>query len=72
MPQVEIRVRGHLDKQWAEWFEGFSITHTEGGETLLVGTVADQAALYGLMGKLRDLGVNLKSARFGEDWCEGS
>jgi hypothetical protein len=72
MPQVEIRLGGHLDKQWAEWFEDFSITHTEQDETLLIGTVADQAALYGLMGKLRDLGVKLLSARFGEHSCEGS
>jgi hypothetical protein len=59
MQQVDIRVEGHLDSQWSEWLEGFTITHTEQDETLLAGTVADQAALYGLIAKLRDLGVKL-------------
>lgn len=61
MQQVDIRVEGHLDRRWSEWLEGFTIVHTEQDETLLAGTVADQAALYGLIAKLRDLGVKLLS-----------
>ncbi|HSO27087.1 MAG TPA: hypothetical protein VLS48_03390 [Anaerolineales bacterium] len=56
----EIRVEGWLTEQWAEWFEGLSIT-LENGETLLSGPVADQAALYGLLRKVRDLGLPLVS-----------
>jgi hypothetical protein len=52
----EIRIKGHLDRQWTAWFEGMTITHTEYGETLLTGPVVDQAALYGLLRKVRDLG----------------
>ena len=59
MHQVEIRARGHIDKRWSEWLEGLTITHTEEGETVLTGTVVDQAALYGLIAKLRDLGLPL-------------
>jgi hypothetical protein len=61
MQLVEIRVEGHLDKQWGEWLDGLAITHAEGNATVLTGTVADQAALYGLIGKLRDLGLKLSS-----------
>lgn len=61
MQHVEIRVEGHLDKDWAEWLEGFTLIHAEGSETLLMGTVEDQAALYGLIARLRDLGVKLVS-----------
>ena len=59
MKQVEIRVKGHLDQSWSDWFEGLMITHTEQGETVLTGSVVDQAALYGLLAKLRDLGLSL-------------
>ena len=61
MQQVEIRVEGHLDKSWAEWLEGFTLIHAEGSETLLMGRVEDQAALYGVIARLRDLGVKLVS-----------
>jgi hypothetical protein len=61
MQQVEIRVYGHLDENWAEWLDGFTFTHTEQNETVLTGKVKDQAALYGLIAKLRDLGLNLIS-----------
>ncbi len=57
----EIRIKGHLDNRWAEWFEGLTITREENGETLLSGTVVDQAALHGLLRKLRDLGLPLVS-----------
>ena len=66
MQQVEIRVEDHLDPTWAEWLDGFTLTHTEEGETILTGEVKDQAALYGLIAKLRDLGVKLISVNSGE------
>jgi hypothetical protein len=54
-----IRVRGHLDAFWQEWFENLTITHDGDGTTLLVGHIKDQAALYGILIKLRDLGLTL-------------
>jgi hypothetical protein len=54
-----IRVRGHLDTAWSDWFEGMTITHLECGETVLRGRVPDQAALHGLIVKVRDLGMPL-------------
>ena len=65
MHTVEVRIEGHLDPQWAEWLDGFTLAHTEQGETILTGAVEDQAAFYGLIAKLRDLGVCLVAARFG-------
>ena len=59
--QTEIRVKGHLNDRWAPWFEGFTIVLEENGETRLVGPVVDQAALYGLLKKVRDLGMPLIS-----------
>ena len=66
MQQVEICVEGHLDLTWAEWLDGFTLTHAERGETILTGKVKDQAALYGLIAKLRDLGVKLVSVNSGK------
>ena len=57
----EIRIKGHLDDRWAEWFEGLTITLEEDGDTLLTGPVIDQAALHGLLKKVRDLGMPLVS-----------
>lgn len=57
----EIRIKGHLDDRWADWFGGLTITLEENGETLLTGPVADQAALHGLLKKVRDLGIPLIS-----------
>ena len=57
----EIRVRGHLDACWANRFEGLTITLEEDGDTLLTGPVIDQAALHGLLKKVRDLGMPLVS-----------
>ena len=57
----EIRIKGHLDKRWAAWFEGLTITLEEDGDTLLTGPVVDQAALHGLLKKVRDLGLPLIS-----------
>jgi hypothetical protein len=57
----QIRIKGHLGPQWADWFGGLTITLEEGGETLLTCLVVDQAALYGLLRKVRDLGLPLIS-----------
>ncbi|WP_345343550.1 hypothetical protein [Candidatus Villigracilis affinis] len=57
----EIRIAGHLDAHWADWFDGMSMTLEEGGTTLLSGPVPDQSALYGLLRKVRDLGLPLVS-----------
>jgi len=54
-----IRVKGNLENKWSEWFDGFSITLQPNAETVLVGVVADQAALHGLLAKVRDLGLPL-------------
>ncbi|NTU81148.1 MAG: hypothetical protein HGA45_17490 [Chloroflexales bacterium] len=61
-PQLyEIRLKGHLDDRWADWFDGLTITRADNGETVLTGLVADQAALHGLLRKVRDLGLPLLS-----------
>ena len=57
----EIRIKGHLETRWADRFEGLTITLEEDGNTLLSGPVADQAALHGLLKKVRDLGMPLIS-----------
>ncbi|MDJ0752106.1 MAG: hypothetical protein QNJ45_01205 [Ardenticatenaceae bacterium] len=57
----QIRIYGHLDCQWTHWFDELTITLEESGETLLTGVVIDQAALYGLLKKVRDLGMPLLS-----------
>jgi hypothetical protein len=57
----QIRVEGHLGQQWMDWFEGLTITLEEDGDTLLTGPVVDQAALHGLLKKVRDLGLPLVS-----------
>jgi hypothetical protein len=55
----QIRIKGHLDRKWADWFSGLSITSLDNGETLLTGPVLDQAALHGLLRKVRDAGLPL-------------
>ena len=57
----EIRLKGHLDARWTDWFEGLSLTHASDGTTMLSGPVVDQAALYGVLRKVRDLGLPLVS-----------
>jgi hypothetical protein len=57
----EIRVKGHLNDRWAAWFDGLTITLEDNGDTLLTGPVVDQAALHGLLKKVRDLGMPLVS-----------
>ena len=57
----QIRVKSHLSSEWTDWFEGLAITLEENGDTLLTGPVVDQAALHGLLKKVRDLGMALVS-----------
>ena len=57
----QIRLKGHLGSQWTDWFEGLTITLEKDGDTLLTGPVIDQAALHGLLKKVRDLGMPLVS-----------
>ena len=57
----EIRLKGRLDARWAAWFDGLSLTHEGAGTTVIQGPVADQAALHGLLSKVRDLGLPLVS-----------
>jgi hypothetical protein len=57
----KIRIKGHLDSQWADWFEGLTITLEDNGDSLLTGPVTDQAALHGLLKRVRDLGLSLVS-----------
>ena len=57
----EIRIVGHLDSRWADWFEGLSFAHEDDGTTILCGSVVDQAALHGLLRRVRDLGLPLVS-----------
>jgi hypothetical protein len=61
MLRAEIQVKGRIDEHWSDWFEGLTVTHTDHDETVLTGLVVDQSALYGLLAKLRDLGLPLLS-----------
>lgn len=60
----QIRIKGHLGAEWTDWFGGLIITLDEGGDTLLTGPVVDQAALHGLLRKVRDLGMPLVSVNW--------
>ena len=59
----EIRIKGHLDDRWADWFEGLTFTHESDGTTLLDGPLTDQAALHGVLNKIRDLGLPIISVQ---------
>jgi hypothetical protein len=59
--QYEIRVKGHLGSRWSAWFDGLSLTSEDDGTTVIRGPVVDQAALHGLLHKLRDVGISLVS-----------
>ena len=59
----QIRVKGHLGSEWTNWFGGLTVTLEDSGDTLLTGPVVDQAALHGLLRKVRDLGMPLVSVR---------
>lgn len=63
-PYYAICIKEHLDDRWAEWFEGLTITLEDNGDTILTGPVADQAALFGLLKRIRDLGMHLLSVNF--------
>ena len=65
--QYEVRIKGHLDMRWADWFEGLSITLEENGNTVLASPGLDQAALHRLLKKLRDLGMTLLSVNLREE-----
>ena len=62
----QIRIKGHLGHQWTDWFGGLTITLEDNGDTLLTGPVVDQAALYGLLKKVRDVGMPLVSVNRGK------
>ena len=66
MQRVEIRVKGQIDEHWSDWFEGLTIRHTDQNETVLTGPVVDQAALHGLLAKLRDLRLPIVSVNLSE------
>jgi hypothetical protein len=59
--KYEIRIADSLDQSWTTWFNGMQITNEPGGVTVITGVVADQAALHGLLAKVRDLGLSLLS-----------
>ncbi len=59
----EIRVEGHLDERWADWLEGLRFTHESDGTTTLTGPLADQAALHGVLNRIRDLALPIVSVR---------
>jgi hypothetical protein len=66
MPEYyEIKIRGHLDPRWSESFAGLQLTHLEGDGTLLAGLLPDQAALHGLLERIRDLNISLISLTCG-------
>ena len=64
--RYEIRLKGHLDSRWAAWFDGLALTRGSDGTTIIHGPVTDQAALYGLLQKTRDLGLPLISVTYVE------
>ncbi len=63
MAAYEIRVKGHLDERWSDWFDGLRITNLENGEAVLSGDIVDQAALHGVLTKVRDLSLPLVAVR---------
>jgi hypothetical protein len=67
MQNVEIRVKGQIDQHWSDWFDDLTVTHTDQNETFLTGPIVDQAALHGLLAKLRDLGLPIVSVNLSEE-----
>lgn len=73
MPEYyEIKVKGHLDQRWSEWFADLKLTHLEGDLTLLSGSLTDQAAIYGLLERIRDLNLTLLSVQRGDPSTQDS
>jgi hypothetical protein len=71
-PIYRIRIKGQLDSQWADWFDGLTIILEDNGDTVLSGPIIDQAALHGLLKKVRDLGMPLISVSSVESGREGN
>jgi hypothetical protein len=63
MLKIEIHFKGQIGEQWSEWFGGLTVSHTDCDETVLSGPVADSSALYGIISRLRDLGLQLTSVK---------
>lgn len=63
LEHYEIKIKGYLDDRWTDWFSGLKLTHLEGEQTLLSGSLPDQAALHGLLERIRDLNLLLISVR---------
>ena len=72
MAVYEIRVKGHLDERWSEWFDGMTITNKETGEAILFGPIVDQAELHGVLAKVRDLNLPLLAVNYVEHQQAGS
>ena len=73
MPEYyEIKLKGHLDPRWSEWFSDLKLMHLEGNETLLSGSLPDQAALHGLLERIRDLNLKLISVTSGDPSTKSS
>ena len=68
----QIRVKGHLSEQWAAWFEDLEIDNRPGGDAVLAGPLPDQAALYGVLNRMRDLGLDLISLNCVDDKPDGT
>ena len=71
MAVYEIRVKGHLDGRWSEWFDGLTIANVENGDALLSGEIVDQSALHGVLNKVRDLGLPLMAVSTIKSMPEG-
>ena len=68
--KYQIRVKGHLGQEWSAWFDGLTIVNVERGETILSGVIVDQAALFGVLLKIRDLGLPLLAVNHVEPYGE--